>query len=359
MRRLNNDIDSMITKILSEEIEKKSQKMSHKVSGEWVEIDTKEALHGGQKKLDVAEPKGKLTPADFKKLRTKKRKVDVDEQETDEGNAFGKAVADAKKSNKNTFDFKGKNYDVKNESKNVKLTEDELISLIEEIVLEQNRADEKTNISVKEPEGYKKTKKALDASKKENDDYAKEVVQKFKDYLKTSTKASYDPNPSDFPRSNYQIDKEAKIMKYTPSEAVDEYIDAFAYPGQTNIVYDEIKPEDEKIDKYLKGHRTTGNAEMDEEGKALGNVVPSKVGEKFKKNYDENLYGIEQKDVSYKRYPQDTIEVAGNSTKQGKLQKKTQKIMNQLESVEDKKSKVMIDEIYKMKNLIGYNSKTQ
>jgi len=332
MRRLNNDIDSMITKILSEEIEKKSQKMSHKVSGEWVEIDTKEALHGGQKNLDVAEPKGKLTAADFKKLRTKKRKVDVDEQETDEGNAFGKAVADAKKSNKDTFNFKGKNYDVKNESKNVKLTEDELISLIEEIVLEQNRADEKTNISIKEPEGYKKTKKALDASKKENDDYAKEVVEKFKDYLKTSTKASYDPNPSDFPRSNYQIDKDAKIMKYTPSEAVDEYIDAFAYPGQTNIVYDEIKPEDEKIDKYLKGHRTTGNAEMDEDGKALGNVVPSKVGEKFKKNYDENLYGIEQK---------------------------TQKIMNQLESVEDKKSKVMIDEIYKMKNLIGYNSKTQ
>ena len=157
MRNFNNDIDAMINKILSEEFEKKSQKMSHKMEGEWVEIDTKEALHGGQKKLDVAPPKGKLTAADFKKLRAKKGKVDVDEQETDEGNAFGKAVADAKKANKDSFDFKGKEYDVKNESKNLKLTEDELISLIEEIVLEQNRADEKTNISVKEPTGYKKT----------------------------------------------------------------------------------------------------------------------------------------------------------------------------------------------------------
>jgi len=35
----------------------------------------KEALKGGQKKLDVAEPKGKLDAADFKALRSKKSKV--------------------------------------------------------------------------------------------------------------------------------------------------------------------------------------------------------------------------------------------------------------------------------------------
>ena len=34
----------------------------------------KEALKGGQKKLDVAEPKGKLTGADFKELGSKKKK---------------------------------------------------------------------------------------------------------------------------------------------------------------------------------------------------------------------------------------------------------------------------------------------
>lgn len=33
-----------------------------------------EELKGGQKKLDVAEPKGKLTKADFDKLRTMKKK---------------------------------------------------------------------------------------------------------------------------------------------------------------------------------------------------------------------------------------------------------------------------------------------
>ena len=35
----------------------------------------KEALKGGQKKLDVADPKGKLTGADFKALKSKKKKV--------------------------------------------------------------------------------------------------------------------------------------------------------------------------------------------------------------------------------------------------------------------------------------------
>jgi hypothetical protein len=33
--------------------------------------------------------------------------------------------------------------------------------------------------------------------------------------------------------------------------------------------------------------------------------------------------------------------------------------MNQLESKEDKKSKVISEEMEKMKNLIGYNRKTQ
>jgi hypothetical protein len=33
--------------------------------------------------------------------------------------------------------------------------------------------------------------------------------------------------------------------------------------------------------------------------------------------------------------------------------------MNQLESKEDKKSKIIAEEMEKMKNLIGYNRKTQ
>lgn len=107
------------------------------------------------------------------------------------------------------------------------------------------------------------------------------------------------------------------------------------------MVFDEIKPDDKKIEKYLKGDKTTGNAEVDEDGKPLGNVVPSKTGEKFNKNYKENLYGQEQMNASYKRYPQDTIEVAGDVTKKGKLskggKKTAQSVLNKVEESETKK----------------------
>jgi hypothetical protein len=66
MKNFQEGIDNLVNKILSEEIEAKvKQIMENK--GEW-----EEELHGGQSKIDVAEPKGKITAADFKRV-TKKR----------------------------------------------------------------------------------------------------------------------------------------------------------------------------------------------------------------------------------------------------------------------------------------------
>ena len=311
---------------------------------------------------------------------------DMGEQETEEGNAFSGALADAKKDGKDSFEVDGKKYNVKESNrrianqknlssilktvkenvKSLKLTEEELIDMIEKIVVEQKVKDksEKSNIASKEPQGLKDTNKVLAKNRQENDDYAKEVVKKMKEYVKAGSKGEYTETPDDFPKSNYQMEKDAKVMKYNPSDAVEEYIEAFAYPGMTNLVYDEIKPDDEKIDKYLKGDSTTGNAVTDKEGKALGNVSKgsTKVGERFKKNFDDNLYGAEQMNVSYKRQPQ-PVDVAGDKKQSGGLKKssttKAQKIMNQLESTEDKKLKIVAEEMNKMKNLIGYDRKTQ
>jgi len=130
----------------------------------------------------------------------------------------------------------------------------------------------------------------------------------MKDYMKDMFMGGegYEADPEDFPQSNYQMDKDSKIMKYDPSEAVDEYIEAFAYPGMTNLVYDEIKPDDEMIGKQIKGDSKNGNAVTGKDGKALGNVSKrsTKVGDRFKKNFDENLYGAEQMNASYKRQSQ-------------------------------------------------------
>lgn len=252
------------------------------------------------------------------------------------------------------------------------LTETELIDMIENIVVEQKAKKEedikvskvtnklKDTISKKYVPGLAKTQKSLDASKKENDDYIASVTKKMKEYLKNGSEETYESNPEKFPQGNGQM-KKGDTKAYSPSDAVEEYIEAFSYPGMTNLVYDEIKPEEEKIEMYLKGNSKTGNAEVDESGNALGNVVPSKTGERFMKNYKDNLYGAEQMGASYKRYPQDTIEVAGEKRKDGKLKNtsKAQKVLNKVEESEEKKEKIISEEMTKMKNLISYNKKTQ
>jgi hypothetical protein len=560
MRDFQKNIDKLVSKILNEEIESRVKNITE-TKGQWEEIEMDEELHGNQSKIDVAEPKGKITAADFKKLRdAKNHKNEVEEYfygddeiedaeklsqdeptyvgkglmdnkvknkirnkmfgsfddkhgwfdntdrphkggfdfdyeeeefpdfqslmskhgknqrwfgpkdgehffnkyqekfggkpfrvriakgleeaETEEGNAFTGALADAKKQHKDEFQVDGKTYHVKEskekwiqdtdmkkgalhkklgipegekipksklnsikkdlmakakgdkklsaadskllkqvnmaltlgslkENKNtLSLTENELIDMIENIVKEQIVKDpsEKPNFSVKEPQGLKKTMKAQGESKKENDTYAKEVVKKMKDYMKDmfSGGKGYDENPDDFPQSNYDMEKEHKEKKYNPSDAVEEYIEAFSYPGMTNLVYDEIKPDDEMISKQIKGDSQNGNAVTSKDGKALGNVSKrsTKVGDRFKKNFDENLYGAEQMNASYKRQPA-PVDIAGDKREKGSLKskksstEKSQKIFNQLESVESKATKIINEDLQKMKDLISYNRKTQ
>jgi hypothetical protein len=231
-------------------------------------------------------------------------------------------------------------------TRKLKLTENELIDLIEKIVVEEKAKGLQVYDKVHNEDG-KENKEALNA-----------VAKKMKDYTKEGSNGNFETNPVTFPKGNSQLKKGEKIKKYTPSDAVDEYIEAFAYPGQTNLTFDEIKPNDELIQKYLEGDSTTGNAQVDEDGKALGNVTPDEVGKKFKKNYDENLYGIEQAEGSYKRVTQ-PVDEAGDSTTKGKMKKKSDKILNTLESVEEKKKMKLNEELNKIQKITNYNQKTQ
>ena len=65
MDRFEKYLDKVVKQVLDETLNKK---VGNLVS----EIEKKSKLHGGQHKIDVAEPKGKITADDFKKLRTKK-----------------------------------------------------------------------------------------------------------------------------------------------------------------------------------------------------------------------------------------------------------------------------------------------
>ena len=87
MSNFNKNIDKLVSRILNEEIESKVKELSKTINeGEWTEIEMEEQLKGGQKKIDVAEPKGKITSADFKKLRdAKSHKKEVEEFFFDNG----------------------------------------------------------------------------------------------------------------------------------------------------------------------------------------------------------------------------------------------------------------------------------
>ena len=414
------NIDKLVSKILNEEIDSKFEEKFNNKSENF------EELIGNQSKIDVADPKGKITAADFKKLRNSKynkKEVDeysdyeddfdeddIDEDDFDEDDTridysmgytgdnqmpkppkYIKLDIDNEYEDNNEDDYEnnGSEWDeldlddetdwtqLKRRQSTgndniLSLGENELIDMIEKIVLEQKVKDraETSNIAKKEAEGLKKTNKVLELDKKENDNYAKEVVIKMKDYMKDMFMGGkgYDENPDDFPQSNYDIEKDHNEMKkYNPSDAVDEYIEAFSYPGMTNLVYDEIKPDDEMISNQIKGNSKNGNAVTSKDGKALGNVSKrsEKTGDRFKKNFDENLYGAEQMNVSYKRQSQ-PVDVAGSKTQKGSLKgiksnstDKAEKILNQLESSEIKTTKIINEDLQKMKDLISYNRKTQ
>ena len=353
--------------------------------------EMKEKLYGGQNKLDKNK-NGRLDSEDFKMLRRKKHieEYTMGDDEIESVKAYGDDSTDSpnitpknlsrarvknvgdkyqRKVSKEFDDYEseqqeGTLYEIAIERTNGKesalFTESEVIDMIEKIIREQAKKFK----AGKQPRGYTEYERVHKADKKEEDDYMTLLAKKMKDYLKDSTKGEFKENPEKYPQTNYDIDKDAKVKKYTPSEAVDEYQDAFSYPGMTNLVYDEIKPNDKNIEKYLKGDSTTGNAQVDKDGKALGNVVPSEVGEKFYKNYKENLYGQEQQDASYKRQPQ-PVDQAGEDTERGSLKSKrgkktSQSVLNKLEEgVNDKETQKLTEEFDRMKSLMGYTDKTQ
>jgi hypothetical protein len=339
------------------------------IETDWSELEEDEIdekLYGKQSKIDKNK-NGRIDAGDFKMLRKQQDEEEqlyevefekeIEEGETEEGNAFTGALANAKKKGDDEFEVDGKKYNVK---ESILFTENDLIDLIEKIVKE-----EKTNIKVSEPKGYAEYEKAHKADKKENDDYLKSVAKKMTDYLKNSSDnfSKYEMKETQkFPTENGGM--KAKRKKYTPSEAVDEYIEAFSYPGQTNLVYDEIKPNDKNIEGQLKGSSKNGNAQVDKDGKALGNVVPSEVGEKFYKNFKDNLYGQEQMSASYKRQPQ-PVDQAGEETERGSLKSKkgkktSQSVLNKLEESTGKIVDKKLNEEYdRIQQLMGYNRKTQ
>ena len=299
--------------------------------------DMNESLKGRQRRLD-RNKNNKIDAEDFKMLRKGKK------SETDEGNAFSGALANAKKSGEDSFEVDGKKYPVK---ESYRLTESELVSMIEKIVKEQKMTEvEKPKESKLKPiggtpKGYSAYEKAHKGSGKENDDNIKDVTKKMKDYLKDGSKGDYDMNPKMFPVGNGELEK----MDKKAFEMTDDLEDFnYEIAGLNLPTPDAIEFNEDFMEKLYKGDSTTGNAPG-------GNALESKANDRFDKLRKKNTLK-KLKDQSYNRVSQPVYNEK-SGTEKGKG------ISIKLESVEDKKTKQISEEFNRMKSLIGYDRKTQ
>lgn len=317
------------------------------------ETKINEKLTGGQKYIaKQADPKNKIDAKDFKALRDKKKETKED-YEMEEGNAFTGALAKAKKEGDDTFEVDGKEYNVKNESykysikfdgEELILSEEELVNMIEEIVLEEK------NSNLKSSGGRAKGTVEYDRVHKKDEDINKKANQesfkKMREYVKAGSKGSFEENPKFFPKGNGQLAKMDK-KAYVPSEAVDEYIDTFAYGGgMLDLDPDEIGYNEDWLEKTIEGSEMTGNSPK------YANAEDTGLGKKLNKRRKLGLYNQEKRQ-SYNRVKQ-PVDVAGEDTKSGKLNKM---FKNLGESTEQKE--ILSEEMSKMKNMMGYNKKTQ
>jgi hypothetical protein len=366
---------------------------------EMLEEEINEKLYGKQKKLDKNK-NGKIDAEDFKLLRkskgemSEKWKGDVEVEKSGEYSDMSieeidSAIKKLKKQNekfqvdgkkvpqknrekmselyfakrakqgwkgkgkaaveegKKTFEVDGKTYPVKesiiyhiqdSEGDIIKLTENEVIDLIENLVNEQKVKGLKT---IGKPRGLTTYEKAHKGSGKENDDYLKSVSKKMKDYLKDGSKGKFDMNPKMFPQGNGELAKmDKKAFKMT------DELEDFNYEiaGQNFPVPDAIDYNEEWMEKLFKGDSMTGNAPG-------GNALESKTNDRFNKMRKKNTLK-KLKDQSYKRVPQPVFnEKSGDQDGKG--------ISIKLESIDEKNTKVLNEEFERMKQLLSYNKKTQ
>lgn len=309
-------------------------------------------LSKGQKYIArQVEPKDKIDAKDFAKLRSKKTEtkesgfpdLSGDKKTTKKDILIGRGVLD-KKGNKIKRKQNESVYSIVIDGKRMIFNEGEVIDIIENIILEEKKKSKKTT---KLPNV---TKDSIAKSKKENDDYVSNVVKKMKDYLKDSSKGEYEMNPKHFPKGNGDLAK-MKKHAYIPSETTKEYVENFTAAALENIEYDDIHPVEERIDKYMEGHSTTGNAPG-------GNAFETDVNKKRNKIRKNNLLAKVRKMAAQK----DTVPVKLDSTGDvggdsvDVLMKKYYKGKKTNESTLPKN---VISEMEEIKNLISYSRKTQ
>jgi len=300
-----------------------------------------ERLRGNQKRIDKNK-NNKIDAEDFRMLRKGETKESRPMNEKLVGN---QKRIDKNKNNKiDAEDFRMLRKESKKSKTSLKLSESEMIDLIEKIVLE-DKEKVKSNIkNLTEPKGLTTYRRAVKGSGKENDDYIKSVAKKMKDYLKDGSKGDYETNPKHFPKSNGGLAK-MKKMAYEVSKDGEEFLDDYMRPGMENLDYDEIHPNEDWMKDNIEGSSRTGN------NPEWINAEKTELGAKLNKKRKENKFA-KAKRMAANKSPQPVVtDKPGQESGKG--------IDIKVESIESKTDKKLNEEFEKMKSLISYDRKTQ
>jgi hypothetical protein len=274
-----------------------------------------EKLVGNQKRIDKNR-NGKIDREDFKILR-KNTKKDVNE------NVFYEL----------TMPVNGKR-------EKLLFTEGQFEEIIENIVLKEEGKFNKG----KTPAGYAEYERSVKKSKKEGDDYMKDLSEKMKDYLKDGSKGKYEMSPKHFPKGNGELEKMDK-KAYVASGAIEDYIDNFTAAGLENLDYDEIHPDEDWVTDNVEGSSRTGN------NPEWANAVETPNNKKRNKIRKDNLLAkIKRK--AYNKAPQSVV-IDKSGENEG------DKIMTKLESIDEKKKQKINEDFTRIMDLMSYKKNTQ
>ena len=376
-KEIENMIDGIVDKVLSEEVAKKAEQITESVSGE---IDEMEEYYEIAKRRK--EERGKFDGRDSEVIGVdsdiEKQRKEMSEEELGE-DSFNYVAALAKVDGKKDFEFGGETHpvemdidtakrivgdvkddsvkddkdqidklekDVKSDEKkekevkkeSVQLSEEEMIDLIEKIIEEQKIS------GGGKIDGVTSQNKAMKTSEKETNEYHKDLMKKFKEYLKPTKAKGIEVEPKTFPKGNGELEKMEK-MAYTPSDSVEEFIDNVSRSGgMENLEYDQIKPDEGWLEKNIMGSSETGNSQE------YANAVPTDANEKVNKRRELDILN-KLKKQSYEKAPQPVYDLAGEKTHSD--------IMDLGESKEDKNKTKINEDLERMKKLISHNFKTQ
>jgi len=229
----------------------------------------------------------------------------------------------------NTID--GMIKDVIKPSKEVKDSKVEVNETTTETIKKLVTKKLKDKLSEAKHPGYDAYEKAVKKSKTENNKAMKDTKKKFKEYENFEG----NENPQ-FPHQEMsQTNADGQFQYYRNDEEAQEFVDDFAHPGL--IDYDINNLNMDRLTKYLEGSMETGNAQKDAEGEALGNVVPSDLGEKMLKSKKRRAEKIADQKASMSNLRGITPDV---------------------QKVKQVKEDVNVD-VESMKKLWNYNKKTQ